>query len=230
MEGTGSRPLLELLESAREGSGDDLEVLLRRLRPRVERYLVDRLQSHPSTDAIAEELTQETLVRVARSIGDCRARTEGELYSWVRTTARRIAVDRYRRRERELQQRLWEDGRVDGRLLLETVVDEDTDPESPEVLEADDVLGRLLWEALAELTDGTQQVLRRRLLYGETWRQVGEVVGTTAAGAKRRFQRAQDRLRKEVVGRVDELPDDLRRKVLRRWGAILSGQRPSTSG
>ena len=226
----GDGSLLDLLEGAREGSDDDLEALLRRLRPRVERYLVDRLQSHPSTHALAEELTQETLIRVARGIGDCRASTEGELYSWVRTTARRIAIDRYRRRERELEQRVWEDARIDGRLLLETVVDENIDPESPEDLEADDVLGRILWEAQGELTEGTQQVLRRRLLYGETWRQVGEVVGTTAAGAKRRFQRAQDRLRKEVSGRMEQLPDDLRRVVLRRWGAILSGQRPPTSG
>lgn len=230
MEDTGERPLLELLEGARAGSDDDLEALLRLLRPRVERYLTSRLQSHASTEAVAEELTQETLVRVARSIEDCRARTEEELHAWVQTTARRLVIDRYRRRERELEQRVWEDARIDGRLLLDTVVDRDTEPGGAAAPEADDVLGRLLWEAQAELTEGTQQVLRRRLLYGETWRQVGDAVGTTAAGAKRRFQRAQDRLRKEILERVEALPDNLRQAVLRRWGEILSAQRPPASG
>lgn len=214
-----SRTLLELLEGARGGAQEDLEILLRRLRPRVMRFLVDRLQSHASTSAIAEEMTQEVLVRVTQSIASCRATTEEELHAWVQTIARRLVIDRYRRRELELEQRVWEDDlRIDGHLLIDACADADAEAESAEAREIEEVLGNLLWEAQAELTDGTQQVLRRRLLYGETWSQVGEFVGTSAAGAKRRFQRAQDRLRKEVRKRVTALPDALQRAVLRRLG------------
>lgn len=219
MEDTGRRPLLELLEGARGGSEEDLEILLDRLRPRVKRYIVGRLQSHPSTDALAEELTQDVLVRIAESVEDCRAATEKQLNSWTHTIARRRVIDRYRRRERELEQRVWEvDARIDGQLLVDSFVDEEAELSSEDVTELDELLGSLLWEAQAELSEGTQQTLRRRLLYGETWPQVGEVVGTSGAGAKRRFQRAQDRLRKEVRKRTEELPDEVRRKVLRRLG------------
>lgn len=183
------------------------------------RYLVDRLQSHASTSAIAEEITQEVLVRMTQSIASCRATTKEELHAWVQTIARRLVIDRFRRRELELEQRVWEeDLRIDGHLLIDACADADTEPESAEVTEIDEVLGNLLWEAQAELTEGTQQVLRRRLLYGETWSQVGEFVGTSAAGAKRRYQRAQDRLRKEVRRRMTALPDPLLRAVLRRLG------------
>lgn len=219
MEDRRSRPFLELLEGARGGGEEALEILLDRLRPRVKRYLVGRLQSHPSTDALAAEMTQDVLVRVAESIEDCRATTERQLNSWIRTIARRRVIDRYRKRERELDKRVWqEDQRVDGRLLIDGLIDEDTELSSEDVSELDEILGALLWKAQAELSAGTRQTLRRRLLYGETWPQVGEVVGTSGAGAKRRYQRAQDRLRREVLARIRELPSDLQAPLLERLG------------
>lgn len=219
MEKRGGRTLLALLEGARGGGEEVLELLLDRLRPRVKRYLVGRLQSHPSTDALAEELTQDVLYRITVSIEDCRAETEQQLHSWIRTIARRRVIDRYRKRERELDKRVWqEDQRLDGRLLIDELIDEDTELTSEDVTELDEILGALLWEAQAELSAGTRQTLRRRLLYGETWPQVGEVVGTSGAGAKRRYQRAQDRLRQEVLARIRELPAELREPLLERLG------------
>ena len=92
-----------------------------------------------------------------------------------------------------------------------------------EIQQVEQVLGSLLLEAQAELSEGTQEVLRRRLLYHDIWREAGEAVGTTPGGAKRRYQRATERLRKEVLRRIEDLPDpELREALLRRIGVSRS--------
>jgi DNA-directed RNA polymerase specialized sigma24 family protein len=52
----------------------------------------------------------------------------------------------------------------------------------------------------------TQTLLELRVDGGETWPSIAHALRTTAAGAKRRFQRAQERLRRELQDGVDGLP------------------------
>lgn len=220
MEGNGyGRRLVEALNAARDGDDRALSELLARLRPTVEGYLTDRVRSSPSTAALAEELTQVVLTRVAASIEDCRAETAVQLRAWVRTIARRVAIDWYRRRRSELDRRRWEEPEAVPDELLRTAVVEvgrAGGRESP--TQVDRALGRLLMEAQSVLSEGTQQVLRRRFLYGDTWAEAGRCIGTTAAGAKRRWQRARERLRGEVLERARALPEEMKREVLRRLG------------
>lgn len=211
---------IDLLQRARRGDSGALNALLKSMRPGIRNYLVGQLQSSPSTSAQADELTQTTLLRVARSIGSCQAGSEGELWSWVRTTARRVLIDRYRQRKPEHDRRVWtpEDSVV-ARATVEELFGESAEDDSDEEsADPTTVLGRILLEAQDELTPGTQEVVRRKLLLDETWAETGAVVGTSGPGAKRRWQRAVPRLRREVLARIEELPEDLRRRVLRRIG------------
>lgn len=206
---------MELLEEARGGSERALSRLLDELQPEVTAYLRGRVGSNPAPDALAQELAQQVLLRVAESVGVCRAKTTAQFRAWVRTIARRAAVDWYRRREPELERRIWKEWEeVPGDALRSALPDSGNTTRS----EIDRVLGELLYEAQAVLSDGTQEVVRRRFLYGDTWAEAGRVIGTTRGGAKRRWQRAQERLRREVVERAEQLPPELRKEVLSRIG------------
>lgn len=219
MKKSSRRTLVELLDAARQGEDQALSELLDRLRPEVERYLRGRLDSSPSTAALADELTQVVLLKAAASIDDCRAGTPAELRAWVRTIARRSAIDWHRRRKLEIDRRVWEDlEEVPGELLGQAMVEKWISANVKSPTKADRALGRLLTEAQAVLSEGTRVVIRRRLLYRDTWAEAGRAIGTTPAGAKRRWQRARERLRREVLNRVEELCPSLRRKVRRRLG------------
>jgi hypothetical protein len=57
-------------------------------------------------------------------------------------------------------------------------------------------------DALTRLSDQTLYVVWARAVLGASWREIAVDVGTTAAGAKRRFQRAQSRVRRDVISRA----------------------------
>lgn len=211
---------ITLLNRAREGDEAALNKLLDVLRPEVRSYLEGQLQSHPATSAQAEELTQEVLVRIARSVESCEATTGGELWSWVTTIARNARTDRFRKRKREMERRTWDaEQSLLARTTLREVFGETAVPEvGEEGNPLDTVLGRILLEAQGELSEGTREVVRRKVLLHETWRDTGAAIGTSGSGAKRRWQRAIPRLRREVLARLQELPKELRRPLRRRLG------------
>lgn len=211
---------VDLLDQARQGDGTALNQLLEFLQPEIRTYLKGQIQSHPSSSAQAEELTQEVLLRIARSIESCQANSAGELWSWIRSIARNVVTDRYRKRKGELDRRIWSsDETLLARATLHQVFGGGSGSNAGDVrADLDIVVGRILLEAQGELSAGTQEVVRRHVLLDETWRETGEAIGTTGPGAKRRWQRALDRLRKEVLNRIDELPQPLRQAALNRLG------------
>lgn len=215
--------LYELFRRARDGDEEALDRLLQRVRPTLLREIRSRVQSSTSTNAVAEELTQKSLVRVAKGLSGCRAQTGTQLRAWCRTIARRIVIDHYRRRSEEQERRVG--GALDD--IPWHVKGDDGPrgaPEGPTVAsrDVDRALGRLLMEVQEVLTPGTQVVVVRRLLYGDTWQEAGEFAGTTEGGAKRRFQRATTRLRQELLDRIREEPDEeLRQALLERVGEHL---------
>lgn len=211
--------LMALLEGARAGRAQALERLLYRLRPWINRYLRSRLSSQPASRWLADELTQEVLIKLDDALEQCRADSPAAFRAWVRTTARRTATDWYRRREEALERRPLRSDRA----RKETWYRASADEEEPDVLQeeipaVDRALGRLLMRAQDALSEGTRQVVRRKLLLEETWAETGEAVGTTGGGAKRRWQRAEDRLHREILEQAAALPEGLRRKVLERLG------------
>lgn len=213
------RDLMALARKAKQQDDRALQELLRQIRPGVLRYLRHRVRSQPASRWLAEEMTQDVLLKVATHIGQVRATTESQFIAWVRTVGRNTVRDWHRRREAELERRIAESDRGAGERWLR-VAYAWGEIDAPDIDRVDELIGRLLMEAQGELSSGTQEVVRRKLLLCETWQETGEAVGTTGPGAKRRWQRAVDRMRREVLERATELPEDLRNRVFDRLGMI----------
>lgn len=206
--GAGKDELRLLLCSARDGDAGASEELLVRLRPRILQWVRRRVSQAIGAQAIAEDITQEVLVRISRGVRTCDAQSEEQLMSWVLTICRHAVIDWRRSRPDER----WSRFALDGLAISEADSSESSTM-------AERLLGQFLMEAQATLSSDTQKVVVQRLLYGATWRAAGEAVGTTAGGAKRRWQRAVVRLKRDVLRRVAGIEDEeLRKAVLRRLG------------
>jgi RNA polymerase sigma factor (sigma-70 family) len=87
-----------LVEAKRFGESADvaLEDLLTDLCEPVRRFAVFRLRYHEDPGDMAEDVVQETLIRVAKAIRTCNAASDAQILAWVRTIARNAMTDMYR--------------------------------------------------------------------------------------------------------------------------------------
>jgi RNA polymerase sigma factor (sigma-70 family) len=132
------------------------------------------------TEGWIDDVVQESLWRVWRGLGGCRAETEGQVRSWIRAiAARQIATLLREEAGRQAcgleavrgESEAWEpEGKLDERLL------------------------RILQE-LGRLPDSAHDLLRGRVILGESWEESGAGLGVPPTAAKRRWQRLQERLR-----------------------------------
>lgn len=209
--GSRSTDQYQLFLGARKGDWASREELLGRLRPRILRLIRHRVSGAIAARLVAEDITQDVLVRINGSMERCDAQSEAQLMAWVFTIARHAVIDWRRQRVREHVGRCeWQSPEIVRNVARAT-----REP----VAKADRLVGELLLEAQGVLSPDTQEVIRQRLLFGATWRAAGEAVGTTAGGARRRWQRAVARLEREMLQRIGALEDEeLRQEVFRRIG------------
>lgn len=202
--------LLPLLRRAEAGDDDALEEFLVRAY-RIARAFVRRRLPRSADDAFVEDAAVETVGRVAGAFVRCRARTEGEAVAWILETARNTSIDLHRQELRQVLAGTLEDLELAG--AAPTPAPGATSPAEAALLD-------LLGETHAALPADLQLLLWTRLVAGATWAEAGEQVGTTSAGAKRRYQRAQTRLRRELVRRIHQLPAPKRDLVIARLSAF----------
>lgn len=193
--------LIDLVRRSREGDERALEQLLAALHVHAVRYLEGWLHQSREWRELARDLAQDTLIRAARGLGTFRGTTDGEVVAWCIVIARNAGMDRLRAERDE--------------RTAENVRDE-IDPwavgQWGRYAEGEDasvglrVLVRLLGEVHGEEPEESQELLWRRLVQHDTWQQAGQALGVTEAGAKRRYQRAQERLRIAVLRKVVHLP------------------------
>lgn len=209
--GSRSTDLYRLFLGAQKGDSASRDELLGCLRPRILRLIRYRVSGAIEAQAVAEDITQDVLVRVNGAMKRCDAQSETQFMAWVFTIARNAIIDWRRQRMREHVGRCeWQSPEIVQNAARAT-----REP----VSKADRLVGELLLEAQRVLSPDTQEVIRQRLLFGATWRAAGEAVGTTAGGARRRWQRAVARLEREILQRIGKLEDEkLRQEVLRRIG------------
>ncbi|HEX6372884.1 MAG TPA: sigma-70 family RNA polymerase sigma factor [Longimicrobium sp.] len=197
--------LADLGRRAQAGSACALDRLMGRLEGPVYRYLVTRLLAAPDAEDLARDLCQEALIRATTSIGRCTFASDGRLVAWMLTIARNVLLDHLR----EVRGR----DEVRGDDWVRTMAaglqpGDDAPPPRP--------LETFAAEALAEVSEGTAELLRLRLMSGSSWKEVADVLGIAESAAKRRFQRAQATLRRQILARVEALPPEARRAALRR--------------
>lgn len=195
---------MDLSRQAQAGSAGALNDLLSALQGPLYRYLLRRLRAAPDAGDLACDLCQDSLIRAAASIRGCTFSSDERLVAWVLTIARNVMLDHLRRAHRRAEVRAeqyW--ARVAAPGLLPGA---EADP--PRLLET------FAAEVLADVNEVTAELLRLRLVGGRSWKQVADVLGITETAAKRRFQRAQATLRRQILARVDALPSDARRAAL----------------
>lgn len=204
--------LLDLAHRAVSGDRAALESLLLRLHTRVSRVLSRRLGGDPYAEGFLEDATQEVLYRIAVSLKSCVAETDAQFLVWVAVISRNVAIDLLRANySRYALVILMDspDSAADRASFAEWGADEG------ESGTAKDLLIGILQSVATSLPDGAHRILWFRLVEGAPWPQVGAEIGTTAAGAKRRFQRIQQSLRSAVLQQIDQLPDSDRVRVLK---------------
>lgn len=210
----GDSRFIPLLAAARGyGAVADaaLEDLLTALCDPIRRYAAGCLRKRVDAGDIVEDVVQETLIRLAKGIRVCRATSDGQVLSWARTTAHHALIDMYRSPSsglaaQQLAQELVEEIQEHALWRGEAA----PAPSSPAMAQ----LIAVVMAAYNDAVEATGELFWWRLIMGLEWTEIAAKFSTSAAGAKRRFQRAQDTLRREVIRRVDALPAPERADVL----------------
>ena len=167
--------LTALADLASAGDSDALESLLAQLYPIVRTFIGRRI---PARDLDGDDLVQSSMIRVWMKLPQCRATSDRQLLHWCRVIAWRITLDHFRHPRRGL-----------FISLAEPLAEPTPGDDSP---------GKLILAMAAawpELPEATQKLIWAKVIEGRSWSEIAEEQGTTVSAAKRRFQRAQKRLR-----------------------------------
>jgi RNA polymerase sigma-70 factor, ECF subfamily len=138
------------------------------------------------TDAAAEDLVQDTFVKLWRN-ADRYDQRRGRLETWVLLVARSLAIDALRRRV------------LESRVLEHvTPAREGSDEPGPEQLAEVADLSERARRAMAALTDGQRAALELAYFGGKTSAEVAELEGIPVGTAKTRIRTALLKLRDEL--------------------------------
>lgn len=217
--------LLGLLKAARGGDPDALEGLLAELYPSIRLYAYRRLRDRRDADLLADDIAQETLLRVIRGIESCRAESPTALFGWTLVITRRVVVDLLRGRHAQIHSTPDLEEVGEHASMCEWL-----SRSSAPASRGSKVLSDLLDRILESLPEGMIAVLHLRVQMEMTWPEIGEHVRITASAAKRRFQRAQNRMRKALLAQILQLPPSEQQTVrqrLRHMGVDLPHAGPS---
>ena len=179
-----------LLASAALGDGGALRALYDRFSGRV--FSIARRMA--GDDALAEDIAQETWIRVFRGLSGFRQ--QAELASWIHRIAVNTAIAAQARDERHGLHRLREHG-ADGEALERA-------PAHGAGTGGGAVLLQLqLEEALETLPVGMRRVLVLHDIEGYSHDEIAEVMGMTASTSRSQLGRARAKLRVALDGYMD---------------------------
>lgn len=195
--------LLAALRRAQGGDPEAQETLLAALHGPVLDYVKGYTRRMPDDRDVADDIAQEALIRIATHLHTCRASTTDQLLGWALAVARTRLTD-YMRGMRRAVERITEDIPGPAESPGST-----HDPGAA-------ALAAILRRVVRGLPRETRILLELRVQRGESWAEIADALRTTAAAAKRRFQRAQARLRRELDGSADRLPVRQREEVYAR--------------
>lgn len=187
-----SRKDEELVAEAQDGDRGALEALLARHQDRVYRFGM-KMCGDPHD---AEDVLQETLLTVARRIGEFRG--EASVSSWLYTIARSYCIKQRRRSKfAPAYEESLDDaaGSEAARLPDPARAPEDT----VAVRQEEDALRR----AIAELPERSREIVVLRDIEGLTAPEVAEVVGLSVEAVKSRLHRARLALREKILPLLD---------------------------
>jgi RNA polymerase sigma-70 factor (ECF subfamily) len=175
-----------LMVRTAQGEEAAFRLLVLRWEAQVRAFLVHMLRSPEE----AEDLTQDTFVKVYRQAG--RYRPEGRFRSWLLRIAGNLARSRLRRR------------RLIGWLSFDPVRHDVADPgPAPDEGLDTEARARAVRAALADLPRRQREALALHRYQGLKYREIAEVMGTSVPGVESLIQRALAALRKDLAGKVE---------------------------
>jgi RNA polymerase sigma-70 factor (ECF subfamily) len=178
----------DLVRAAREGDRAALETLLERHEPRVFRFAARLCRDRED----AKDVLQETLLAMARTIGDFRGASS--LSTWLFTIARSFCIKKRRR------SRFAPAAEQSLEALAPSERDRLADPSrgAYEQLAARRAAAALD-AAIAALAPGHREVLLLRDVEGLKAKEVADVLGISVEAVKSRLHRARAALRESVA-------------------------------
>ena len=203
-----SRDTQELLDRVGRGEKTALEDLFTRHRDRLRRVVALRMDKRLASRVDSSDIVQETYVEAARRFEDYLQQPDMSFYLWLRWIAREKVIQEYRRHlgaekraiDREIAIPLSE---TSAEFAKEILGRERTPTQQ---LRSSELAGSLQ-EALAELDEDDGKVIIWRhfeeLSVGET----AELFGISKAAAAKRYLRALQKLRRQLVKRNITQPE-----------------------
>lgn len=187
-EMSDSRSDESLLARARGGDAAALESLIQRYQPRVYRYGMSMCRDVED----ASDIAQETLLAMARSVGDFRG--DSSVGSWLFTIARRFCIRKRRRRKSApAQEHSLEALGPDGTNHL-------SDPRpGPEQAAAAREISAALTAAIGALDPAQREVLVLRDVEGLSASEVADVLRISVEAVKSRLHRARVSVRQQMA-------------------------------
>jgi len=175
-------PEYELVEGIRQRDSRCLETLITRYA--TELYaLVTYILGSMGTPEDTEEVVSDVFAAVWREIEDFDAQ-RGTLAKWIRMRAKYMALDRRRKRRREIATRVEQDVST-----LSTKTESSLD-----WVERKETLQR----ALAELSELDRAIVYRRYFAEQSIKEIAEAVGLTQRAVENRLWRARQALREKM--------------------------------
>ena len=183
----------EVIEACKQGQPEAFEQLVR-LTQRDVYSLALRLTGNPED---AADVTQETYIRLMRSIKSFRG--EAKFSTWLYKVTSSVAITSLRKRARR---------RTEVSLDAEEWQEWVAPPSGEPVAELDRrQLGERLDSALKTLPEGYRMVVVLRDVYGLPLEEVGQELGITEGAAKVRLFRARQKLKKMLFDEAPGQPD-----------------------
>ena len=145
-------------------------------RSQVRRFLLQRVRD----EALADDLLQETFIRIHRGLGS--VRDPSRIMPWLSSVARNVVTDHYRKESHTGKE-------------LEPVPEADS--ETAENYNQE--LGQWLTGVVRTLPDKYRRAFELAEIEGRKQREVAAELGLSLSGAKSRIQRARAMLRKSLL-------------------------------
>ena len=189
----------ELITAYRQGDVAALDFLIQRFLPRIYGFQFRMLRD----SALAEDLTQETFLKVWKSLG--RFDASKSFKTWVFAIAKNVAID-YLRKKQPLVSFPFEMGEEDQLPPEEREAYADPQPLAPHLLEQAD-LRQEIDQAMALLPPKTRTIVLLHDIDDLTFAEIAEMSGEPLNTVKSRYRRAILFLR-EKFPRLGGLPGD----------------------
>lgn len=178
---------VRLVEEFRRGSASAFDELFRRHSGRV-RTTCMRMVSDRTT---AEDLTQETFMRVLNSIDS--VTDQFKVGAWINRIATNLCNDELRRRHRRNRRVHQNNDAVDEALLRFPDLTPEANPE--DALEQH-YLRSLVWEVGKQLPERQRMVLTLRELQGLSYSSIARVMGISESAVETLLHRARQRFKR----------------------------------